>query len=282
MAETKPIKFHGRSFTSFFSTFSFLIMTITGIILYFAPPGRIAHWSYWKFLAMTKEQWQALHTIFSLAFIIIAGVHIYYNWSVLIGYFKKKMRSGISRKKELLGSSILTIALTIFTIAGAPPFSTIMDWGESLSDSWSNRENEPPTPHAESMTLIELSSTLQISFDEMLKNLETNGIKADSANIIVEDLAGKYKLTPSELFKKMNLQNENSRTNQTGSGFGYGRKTVTEVCQELNVSIEVGMARLKEKGIDAGPKDKVRDLAMDHNLVPMDIVTIIKPDSTEK
>lgn len=279
MSDTKSKKFHGRSFTSLFSTFSFLLMTISGIILYFAPPGRISHWSHWEFWALTKEQWQALHTIFSLAFIIIAVFHIYYNWSALVSYLKKKLRSGVSHRKELLWSSILTIALTIFTIVGVPPFSTIMDWGESLSNSWANTENEPPIPHAESMSLQELSSTLQMPLNDMMRNLRQAGITADNAGVIVEDLAAENNMTPSELYKKMNLKNENSQSGNFSRGGGYGRKTVAQICEQYNVSVEEGLARLKEKGIEVTSKDNIRDIAMDHNLVPIDIVTIIQANN---
>ena len=121
MAQDKAKKFHGKSFTSFISVLSFLIMSISGIFLYFAPPGRVALWSKWTFLFLTKEQWQAVHTILSLAFIIAAIFHIYFNWSILIGYIKKKLQQGINKKRELLWSTIFTLIITGLTIANIPP-----------------------------------------------------------------------------------------------------------------------------------------------------------------
>ncbi|MFZ5515128.1 MAG: DUF4405 domain-containing protein [Candidatus Zhuqueibacterota bacterium] len=275
MTKPRSKKFHGQSFTSLFSIFSFLLMTISGVILYFAPPGRISHWSHWKFWALTKEQWQALHTIFSLAFIIIVVFHLYYNWSVLIGYLKTKIKSGINRRKELAWSTVLTIALTILTIANVPPFSTIMDWSEDLSNSWSNEKTEPPIPHAEAMTLTELSSTLQIPVTDFMGNLKRAGMEPDSAGMLVEDLAKKYNVTPRQVFEKMNTKTEKTQSGNSFRG-GYGRKSVQEICEQYNVTVDAGLARLKQNGIDAKPDDTIRDIANGANMLPVDIVSIIQ------
>ncbi|MBD3287680.1 DUF4405 domain-containing protein, partial [candidate division KSB1 bacterium] len=129
MGENNRSKFHFKSFTSLFVFLSFLMMTISGIILYFTPPGRVAHWSEWRFWALTKEQWQAQHTIFSLLFIIFAALHIYYNWKVFIGYIKKQAQKGLNRKREIAWATVLTILVAILTQVNVPPFSTIMNWG---------------------------------------------------------------------------------------------------------------------------------------------------------
>lgn len=34
-----------RSFVAFLVTWSFLLLTITGIVLYIAPSGQVEHWS---------------------------------------------------------------------------------------------------------------------------------------------------------------------------------------------------------------------------------------------
>lgn len=279
MTKNKNHKFHGRSFTSFIIVLSFLIMSISGIFLYFAPPGRVALWSKWTFLFLTKEQWQAIHTILSLAFIIAAVFHIYFNWSILIGYIKKKLQQGLNKKRELLWSSILTIVLMVFTIAGVPPFSTIMDWSEDLSNSWSNNQTEPPIPHAESLTLIELAKTTQQPLDEMLQNLRNKGIEPDSNTIIIEYLAKKYHLTPQQLYEKMKIQQKESYSAQ-GIGAGYGRKTVEQICNQFEIPLQMGIERLNEKGIEAKNDELIKDIALEHDMLPIDVVSIIKADSS--
>ena len=62
--------FNWRSFTSILTAFSFLGLTISGIILFVVPPGRIANWTGWTIFALTKEQWIALHDWFAVIFMI--------------------------------------------------------------------------------------------------------------------------------------------------------------------------------------------------------------------
>lgn len=279
MSQPKSKKFKWKGFTSFFVTFSFVIMSLTGIILYFAPPGRIAHWSNWTFLSLTKEQWQAQHTIFSLAFLILAGFHLYFNWAVFVSYIKKRMQKGIHLKRELAWSFVFSIALWILTQANVPPFSTIMVWGEQLSNSWANEQTEPPIPHAEAFTLAKLAKTTQISIQEIMTKLKAQGIEPQSKEDVVGDLAKKYNLTPSQLFNKISVKVE---TEQSSTGRGYGQKTVEQICRETNIDVAEGLNRLKLKGIMGSAKDNVRKLAIDHQLRPIEIVEIIegKTDST--
>ncbi len=280
MAKDKVTKFHGKSFTSFIIVLSFLIMSISGIFLYFAPPGRVALWSKWTFLFLTKEQWQAVHTILSLAFIIAAIFHIYFNWSILIGYIKKKLQQGINKKRELIWSTVVTLLITGLTITNIPPFSSIMEWGEDLKNSWANEQTEPPIPHAESMTLVELSKATQQSLVEMLQNLRNSGIEPESSNIIVEDLAKKYNLTPQQLYEKMKIQQKQSYSVQ-GVGAGYGRKTVEQICKQFDINIQTAIERLNEKGMGVKGDELIKDIALKNDLLPIDVVAIIKGESLE-
>ena len=58
--------FSWKPFTSFFILLSFVVLLLSGVVLYVAPPGRIANWTQWQF-GLDKEQWQALHTVFAHA-----------------------------------------------------------------------------------------------------------------------------------------------------------------------------------------------------------------------
>ncbi|MCK4782139.1 MAG: DUF4405 domain-containing protein, partial [Desulfobacteraceae bacterium] len=56
-------RFNWRGWTTFVVTISFVVDTISGIILYVAPPGRIANWTNWTIWGLNKEEWAAIHTI---------------------------------------------------------------------------------------------------------------------------------------------------------------------------------------------------------------------------
>ena len=148
-------KFHWKVFVSFYVVFSFLALAVSGIVLYVAPPGRIANWSVWQLLLLSKAQWQAVHTIVALAFLVAAGFHIYFNWKVLVAYLKSKLQAGIRMKRELAAASLTGAAILAVSITGMPPFGTVMDVGEDIKNSWSTTASEPPIPHAELMTVAE-------------------------------------------------------------------------------------------------------------------------------
>ncbi|MFH1952450.1 MAG: DUF4405 domain-containing protein [Pseudomonadota bacterium] len=56
--------FSWRGWTTFVTTISFIVDTLSGIILYIAPPGRVANWTSWQVWGLGREQWVAIHTIF--------------------------------------------------------------------------------------------------------------------------------------------------------------------------------------------------------------------------
>jgi len=64
--------FKPRPFVAFVVTFAFLITTITGIVLYIVPQGRIANWVDWHLLWLGKDQWADLHILLGLVFILAA------------------------------------------------------------------------------------------------------------------------------------------------------------------------------------------------------------------
>ena len=57
MNKASPRRIHVRGLISLLTAMSFLIMSISGIVLFIVPQGRIANWIDWRFLALTKGQW---------------------------------------------------------------------------------------------------------------------------------------------------------------------------------------------------------------------------------
>jgi hypothetical protein len=71
-------KIHTRGLTSFFTLFGFIIMSITGLVLYIEPAGRVAYWITWQFAGLTKTDWGNIHILSSLLF-IVAGASIRFS-----------------------------------------------------------------------------------------------------------------------------------------------------------------------------------------------------------
>ncbi len=277
MATKQNIKFNGRAFTSLYISFSGIIMALSGIILYLAPAGRIAKWSRIYILGMEKADWQAVHTVFTFMFIIAGAFHIWYNWKPLVSYFRRKLQQKIVLRKELFASFTVTALLFVATLFNVPPFSSIMELGESLSDSWSTEQTEPPVPHAEAMTFVELAKAVDRPVDGLLEMLRKENIAAQKEEVL-KDVAEKYNLTPMELFARMKAVKTPSASSPY-AGKGLGRKTLAEVCPELKVELPKALQALREKGIEASAEQTIKDIASQAALTPLDIMEIINPSS---
>lgn len=270
-------KFSWRAFTSLYITLSFLIMIVSGIILYIAPPGRIAKWTYIPILGLEKEQWQALHTIFTFLFIIANGFHLYFNWNSFISYLKDKKIKVFRLRRELISAFFITAGIFYLVLMNIQPFKGVIEFGEAKKIEWSNDSVEPPVPHAEEMTIGELANTMNVDPEEYLLRLERQRISAE-INSVVKEIARKNEISPQQIFEKLRVQ-ENSTTDHGEVKKGYGRMTVIQICNERNIRLENALLKLNDEGIKAQAESKLRELAQECNKSPIEIVKIIERSS---
>lgn len=193
--------FSWKAFVTFYVTLSFVVLGLSGIILFVAPPGRVANWSIWRLGALSKAQWQAVHTIFSLVFIAAAGLHLFFNWKVLTAYIRNRLNEGMRMKRELGAAASVGTLLLALTIAGVPPFSTVMDLGDDIKNAWAAPSDEPPVPHAEELTLEKLAEAVKVPAAAARANLETHGVRVDAPGMTIGQIAESNGLTPQDVYR---------------------------------------------------------------------------------
>lgn len=281
MAAYRKGRFSWRAFVSLYITWSSLILLISGVILYIAPAGRVAKWTHISLLGLEKEEWQAIHTIFSFIFVIAIGFHLFYNWKPFMHYLKDKLKQAFALRKELYATSFLTLTIFALTLWNVPPFSTIMDIGEYFTESWESEQTEPPIPHAEELSIAQLAKTVQLPIQEIIQNLERQNITA-TPEMIVKDVAEKYGLTPSELFEKMKVNPvQKQESVSTLAGRGYGRMKLADICQDVNLPLDSALARLKKFEIEANGEMILRDMADQYDKKPIDLLNIMQKGKIE-
>ena len=211
-------KFLWRSFISFGLVFTSFFVIVSGIVLYLAPAGRIAHWMSWRMFGLLKDDWQAFHTIFSCAFVILSIIHLFFlNWKAFWSYLKSKSKKGINRKRELFFSVIMISILFLGTFFKIPPFSSIMDFSETLAESWEEKEKAPPIPHAEKLNIIQLAELMKdLTEIQVLNRLRSNDIKVDNMEQTLTEIGKKNDKSPSELYEIIIKYNKSN----TDSGIG--------------------------------------------------------------
>jgi hypothetical protein len=266
-------KFSWKVFISFGLFYSFFIIFLTGIILYLAPAGRVAHWVNWKLFGLNKEQWQAIHTIFAYLFAILSIFHLFsINWKAFWTYIKSKTMQGIHKKKEFYLSSIATILVLLGILFHLPPLSSVMDFGEYLTNSWEDESKEPPIPHAERLSLYELATQLDsISVEVVINTLRANNIQFNNTTQTLEEISTLNAIPPFQIYSMITKQPDAGMT-----GSGIGKKTLEEFAFENNKEINQILTILKNNGIEANRNQTLKEIASENNIAARDIYQLIK------
>ncbi len=287
--ETRKI-FNWRSYVSVLTALSFIGMAFTGIVLFFVPPGRVANWTGWTMLALTKHQWIGLHDWFSIIFVIASVFHLYLNWKPFVCYFKSRVTRAFGLRAEWALAAITCIAVFICTLVGVKPFSSLLVLGESIKHSWDSPGQRAPIAHAELFSLTELAGKASdVDLDTMLSNLKTRGIEVESPDVVLGELAEAYNMTPARLYyialgQTTSDKGGGGRYGQAGadgahgggSGRGFGRMTLKQYCEQLDLDLNSAVKNLKEAGFSVGTDMTIRDISDSTGAHPSEIHTIIQ------
>jgi len=278
---TDKSKFNLRSFTSFSLVFSTFIMSVSGFILYVAPPGRIANWGTWKLLLFTKAEWQALHTIFSYLFFILVIIHLFFvNWKAFLTYIKSKVKTGLNRKWELVAATVMSLVIFAGTLKEWTPFGPVMTFGEKLKEGWESDFPAPPAIHMEIYTLEQLSPMLDsVPAQKLMKILREKNIKIDSLNVSLKIIATENNTTPSALYDilKQNIP-EGSHSTSPNVPQGAGRYTVQMAAAGSGKEVNTMLARLREKGVDATAETTMKTIADQLGITPREAFEMLTKD----
>lgn len=273
-------KFSWRSFISFGLTFAFIFIFVTGIVLYIAPPGRVAHWVNWKIAGLTKEEWQAIHIVFSLLFVILSIFHLFsINWKVFLSYIKTKTSSGLNKKKELLYSTLLTLVVFFGILISIPPFSSVIALSENFKESWEQPEEEPPIPHAELLSLKQVNEKLDnINLDQIEKRLKEHKISFNSTDQTLGEIGKINNISPSEVYNAIVKKGDGHNARSSGSGMGMrglGKKTLFDIANENNKDVMKILKTLEENNIQATKDQTLKDIATEYDMPARDIFIMI-------
>jgi uncharacterized membrane protein YgcG len=296
MSRETRIGFSWRAFFSLLSAVSLIGMTFTGVILFVVPPGRIANWTGWTILALTKQQWIALHDWFSIIFVIAAGFHLYLNWRPFVSYFKSRISKAFALRAEWLAALVVCIIAFVGTVAGVSPFSSLMEWNESIKQSYDSPRQRGPVPHAELMTLRELAEKYTgVELETMLENLRSHGIQVESPDAVLGELAEANGITPAELYNIAMGQRGEGRGGggggrhgegggglgaRGGGGSGFGRMTLKQYCEQAGLDVDAAVRKLTDNGYKASPDTTMRAIADSAGVHPSQVRAVIESSGT--
>ncbi len=175
-----------RPFISFTTTLSFMHLIITSVVLYIVPPGRFANWSNWKLFGISKGGWEAQHTIVGFIFIIASIIHLIINWKVFISYIRSKLHKAINRTWEMLAAVLFIVLLSLGSQFNWVPFSSIMNLGETLSNSWEQKTLSEDTNDNAEVT-ISSQDTVAVEGEEHDSGVGEGMGRKDLKSVIAEN-----------------------------------------------------------------------------------------------
>ncbi len=274
-------KFSFRTFTSLLLAWAFLALIVSGAVLYIAPPGRIANWTRWQIILLTKEQWQAVHTLTAIAFLVGGMFHLLkFNWKAFLAYLRRKAGGSLAFRRELIASGALFLLILAGTISQQPPFQSVMAAGESIRQYWEEPAQAPPIPHMEEMTLQELAANLKMDPGSLFRALEGNGYAAVDQDETLRHLAQRHQSSPNIIYASLTTASGPASSEHKPSfgsgGRGQGFKTLAQFAGENGISVEDAVRILAARGIEAKANDVMRDIAERSGRKPYELLEILK------
>lgn len=281
---------HTRGLTSLLTLAGFLVMSITGLILYICPQGRIAYWTDWHLLGLTKTNWGDIHILSSLLFIIAGAFHIYFNWKPLMNYLQDKIRGGLKLKKEIALSTAATILVTLAGIYHIPPLSYLIDLNEAIKEAWViEKEYEPPFGHAELLSLKVFCKKVEIPYDKAVAELKAKGFVQVEPNLSLAEIAKANKTSPLGLYRViMKFEGQTAKPDSAPlpdasrltpqnveekfGGTGIGNKTIGELASKIGQDPAKVKSRLEAKGLKVEPGLSLKSLAAKNGLAALELL----------
>lgn len=281
-----------RAFVAFLVTWSFVILTVTGIVLYIVPHGRVGNWTFWTLGGLGKDGWADVHILFGAVFIVTGALHLYFNWKPFKKYLAERVRGHLAVKRELVTSLVATLLLTLGALFAVPPVSWLFDLNHWAKSAWSRAPGqEPPYARAEVTPLPVLAQRLDFDLDAALTALREAGIRVDTPqgrvtpSASLESIARDNATTPAALFALIPQSSPERSTIQDPmaiedrlTGTGVGGKTLDAFAEQQGITPESAGQRLAEMGIAAHGGETLKAIAERHATRPIEIAkTLLAP-----
>jgi hypothetical protein len=279
-------RFNFKTFTSFLLVLTFLTLTLSGVMLFLSPPGRVAHWTNWTLVGLGKEEWGALHILMAIVFLVGSLFHLLkFNWKIFFHYLKRK-RHGTQHRLEMFASIALFVLVLVGTLEQIPPFTSVIAFHEEIKGYWENESGSPPVPHMELMNINEIASSVGVSSREVIEKLNRQGFSVSSEDQTLQSIAAAGGLSPRDLYA---LLQQGDGSGPTGSviggslspGRGLGRRTLAEIAKELEISTERVEQILQSRGLEANPDETLREIAERNAVGPHELLEILRGAQSE-
>ncbi len=249
---------------------SFLLLALSSIILYIVPEGRVAYWSNWTILGLSKSQWGNLHITSGFLFIILSLWHIVLNWKCIVNYMKKSAEKNIKSPMPLLIALLLNAFIFGGTLLGWQPMKQVLAWNGDIKKYQADKYGNPPYGHAELSSLESFCGFLGLNTDDVVSKLKEKQLKGDiNKNTIIIDIANANAMTPQELYDIIRTAVSSASSSQqmpANAPEGTGKMTLNQLCFTYGLPLDSVILRLKTNNIDATGEQTIKEIGQAHDM----------------
>ena len=195
-------KINWQIFISFNLLFTFVLMLLSGLILYFKPEGTVARWLDWKILGVDKSGWESLHTVFSFLFLAFALFHILkVHLKNIRAYILNYKPRGFRR--ELYISLLISLLFLMGTLLYLPPFHMIYQAGNELSDRWAGLVQVEDDNIEPRQSLEDIAKETGMDSERLNQWMSRQGLGKLPASASLMAHAENLNITPYDLYQRM-------------------------------------------------------------------------------
>ena len=245
--------------------FSFLIMSVTGLMLYIVPKGKIAYWANWEMFGLTKTQYGDIHITSMILFLVVTTWHIFYNWKPLINYMRDSAKKVTIFKKELLIALGLNILFVVGTLSGIQPFQSVLDLNDNIKSYWEREYGSPPYGHAEESSLQSFSKRIGTDAQKAMELLKENNIKVDSSKQTLLDISKQNDIASKVIYDIIKPKQSSKGSEKIDF---LGRRTLDELAGMNKISLEKSIKFLEKKGVKASSDTRMKEAAEELGVTP--------------
>jgi hypothetical protein len=278
-------RWYTRSLTSLSVMAGFTIMSISGVVAFVYPQGRIAYWTEWSWLGLTKEQWGDIHILSSLLFVVAGIVHIYYNWRPLMNYLGQKAATSRKHRREIAVTALISLVIVASAIWKIPPLSYLLDLNAYVKDLWIvHKDYEPPFGHAELLSLNVFCQKTNIPLDAAIAALSEKRLVEVEPDRLLRDIARANDTSPMVVYRHIKALEAKPQPSTIGvvytaetvesqfAGTGIGNKTLSELAAQTGQNMNQMQSRLGHKGLKASDSVALKQLAAQNDLQPLELL----------
>jgi len=253
-------------------SFSFLIMSITGVMLYIVPKGKVAYWADWQIFGLSKTQYGDIHITSMFLFLVVTIWHIYYNWKPLINYLRDSTKKVTLFKKEFLIALTLNTAFVVGTLIGVQPFQFALDINDDIKSYWEKEYGSPPYGHAEESSLSSFSRYMGVDVKKVIVLLKEKNIKVESSTQTLLEISKNNGVSPKVLSDIIKPK-QGVATKGISS---LGRKTLDELSKMDKINLGKSLLFLEKKGFKATGQTRMREIANVLGVTPYEVFDKLK------